>query len=38
MTTLLGSITTLAAEMPPNDASGTVDNPLLSRYAGSLIV
>jgi outer membrane protein OmpA-like peptidoglycan-associated protein len=38
MTTLLGSVTTLAADMPKKDAPGTVDNPLLSRYAGSMIV
>jgi outer membrane protein OmpA-like peptidoglycan-associated protein len=35
---LLGSVTTLAADMPQADVKGAVDNPLLSRYAGSLLV
>jgi outer membrane protein OmpA-like peptidoglycan-associated protein len=38
ITTLLGSVTTLAADMPQADAPGTVDNPLLSRFPGSMIL
>jgi len=38
ITAILGSATSLAADMPQADAPGTADNPLLSRYAGSLIV
>jgi len=38
ITALLSSVTTLAADMPQTDAPGTVDNPLLSRYPGSMIV
>jgi ethanolamine utilization microcompartment shell protein EutS len=35
---LLGSATTSAADMPQADVKGAVDNPLLSRYSGALIV
>jgi len=38
ITALLGSVTTLAASMPQRDAEGAKDNPLLSRYSGSVIV
>jgi outer membrane protein OmpA-like peptidoglycan-associated protein len=37
ITALLGSVTSSAAEMPQTDAPGTVENPLLSRFPGSMI-
>jgi OOP family OmpA-OmpF porin len=38
ITALLGSAATLAASMPEKDVEGAKDNPMLSRYAGSVIV
>jgi outer membrane protein OmpA-like peptidoglycan-associated protein len=38
ITALLGSAAAVADDMPEADVQGAVDNPILSRYAGSMIV